>query len=666
VALAWFLLSWLGVGRSNKPFHGLAVVALVALGAGAAEAHDLRIATEQLRREASRLEKNLALFRERPVLPSRPSTPEEQRWALGDAEVERALGRERRALEMLLARVDDPEFQKLPEYVAALLMVSELLEKSAEDPGAMAYAELALREGGSREEMAEAGARWFRVARRAQRLDRRAEIYRLWQERGGEKAAGTERAAEVMFQVAFGLRADRDFEGARALIRRVPAESAFGSRAAYLGGVLLVEAGDLSNAERWFAALMDWPMPERADDDPTQQAIERETRELAALSAGRLRFERGDVDGADAAYRRVGPGSPYEGEACWERAYLDLERGRRRGALARVQCVVDLGAGGARHVDAKLFKASLLAHLERYADSIEAYGALHRDLLAERDLFTAALAATESASRVLFEGMERSAERRGRDATPGPATLYADAWTPEVDRAYRVDRGLAQSASDVEQLLAEIDGLEGSLRAEGSFAGLELRRRSLEDLIREARHLEGHAGQMAMQLRGRHASADGALHEHADEAGQVEEVVEALRRLAAQAERDLVELERERGRRIAEATADFSDLRGQLRALGGEAGALRVEAAPPVEQAARAAMEATRSAIADAAMRAEFGVLDTYWLKKEHRTRAVEALLADRDRAKARLAEALTSEEDTEEAAPDEVPEPMPAAVGAE
>ena len=79
-------------------------------------------------------------------------------------------------------------------------------------------------------------------------------------------------------------------------------ESAFGSRAAYLAGVVFVEEGDLQNAERWFSAVMDWALPAFPEEHP-QMAIEKDVRALAALSAGRLLYERGDLEGASAAYR---------------------------------------------------------------------------------------------------------------------------------------------------------------------------------------------------------------------------------------------------------------------------------------------------------------------------------------------------------------------------
>lgn len=607
----------------------MVIPALVLTLAGAeALAHDIQVPLATLTQEVQRLDRALALYRARPPVPMPPSTPAEQRRVLGAAEIELALGNRARALQLLFGRIEDPEFHPLPEYVQALLLASQILEQSGEHLGAMDLAERALGQGGTPEEMAEAGARWFRVARRAERLERRVDVYELWRRQGGERASGSEVAAEVAYEVAFALKADGRRADARALLARVASESAMGSRAAYLAGVLFVEDGDLGNAERWFAAVMSWPRPALEEGHP-RIAIEREVRELAALSAGRLRYERGDLEGAEEAYRLVGAGARAEVEACWERAYLALERGRQRAALKHVQCVLDLGASGARHVDARLFAASLLAHLSRYGDSVESYHQLHASLEAERTRYAAALGEVGAPARLLFEGMERSVLRRGRDGTPGPATLFGDAWTAEVDRAYRVDRGLHHAEDDLERLAREVASLAELLGRDEAFSGLELQRTSLEQLLREIRHLEGHAGELERSAAKGHASsrpvpgADG----HEGEAAAVRALIDRLRLLAREVERELGALDRLEAERRREALALLEGLTAELAGIRRDAASLKGEAAEPVNAVAQAALEEVEERIADAAMRAESGILDTYWLKKEHRTRAIERYL---------------------------------------
>lgn len=598
--------------------------------AGSASAHDIRIPLSELRYGVQRIEDTVQLYRTQPAIPPLPQTPADQRRVLGSAEIELALGNRHQALQLLMGRLADPKFQQLPEYVDTLLMTSQILEDSDDHAGAMHYAEVALRQGGTPDQMAEAGARWFRIARRSQRLDRRVEIYELWRSRGGEEAAGSEVASAVRYEAAFALRADNRLDGARQLLRRVPSDSTFGSRAAYLGGVIFVEEGDLQNAERWFSAVMAWPIPEVYQRDPAQMKIEKDVRELAALSAGRLLYERGDLEAADAAYRLIPGGSRHQAEACWERAYLDLERRYRRGALKRVQCVLDVGARGSRFVDAKLFRASLLAHLSRYADSIKSYELLHAEMEVQRDLFAEAASTIREPAELLFSAMERNAMDHGRRASPGPATLFADAWNADVDRAYRVDRGVDHARGDLGQLVAEIDVLTEALNRETAFVGLDLRRQQLKRLLQEIHHLQGHAGELQFTARRRHASTRiiaSSDHDHSADAREVEGLVERLSVQAKLVEGDLVRLDQIEDSRRSFALRMLGELRQELESISRDAAALEQEVSGSADEVARAAIGQVHESLKDAAMRAEVGVLDTYWLKKQHRTESIQNLI---------------------------------------
>lgn len=628
---------------SNRLVRTVLVATAVVLAPLAADAHDVAMPNTQIRKEVQRLKDTLDFYRTRPAIPPLPESEADQRRILGAAEIERALGNEDRALEMLMGRLADPNFTKLPEYVDTLLLTSEILASNAEDIGAMHYAELALKAGGTPEQMAEAGGRWFHLARRNERLDRRLELYDLWRHRGGENAAGTETAAKVMYEVGFALRADRKLTEARALLATVPSDSAFGSRAAYLAGVVFVEEGDLENAERWFGAVMDWALPAKLPE--RQQKIERQVRDLAALSAGRLRWERGDLEAADAAYKRIPDGSEHQREACWERAHLDVARGSRRGALKRSQCVVDLGARGTRQVDARLFQASLLAHMNRYADSVASYEHLHQRVKQERDLYANAIVEIADPAEFLFTAMERNVGLSD-EPSPGPATLFADAWTPNVDQAYRIDRGVRFAKDEVWTMVDEIDALTRSLTADKAFVGLELRRQNLETLLRDVRHLESHAGGTEEMLRRhqRHASSDGEVqidHTHAAQAEEVGQMIEQLRAMARAVEGEILLVEYEEDSRRKQAQTMLTSIRAEVVDIMKALAALESESKPTTVAVAKDALGDVKASLDDAAMRAEYGVLDTYWLKKQHRTQAIEAILGQQEETERQVLEAL-------------------------
>lgn len=610
--------------------------------APSAEAHDISISAAQLGRDVQRISDTLRFYKERDNAAAGPRTAAEHRRALGAAEIALALGDTSGALQILVGRLADENFHALPEYVDTLLMTSEILETQAQDVGAMLYAEQALRAGGGPEQMAEAGARWFRLARRNQRTDRVIDILNLWQAKGGAEAAGTEIAAQVMYQAAFAMRESGRRAEARAYLSRVPSNSAYGSRAAYLAGVLFVEDGDLAQAERWFAAVRDWAIV--SEDGSHQYGVERQLRELASLSTARLLYERGDLEAADQAYARIPEGSAFQREACWERAYLALERKKTRAALKRLQCVVDLGARGSRAVDAGLFKASLLAHMTQYDQSIAAYERLFADVVEERDLFSQALNNLgDRPAHFLFDGMERTALDDGEaTASPGPATLLADSWTPALDQAYRIDRGIAHAGSELKVLLTEIQRLVSVVRDESTFGGLELRKKSLEVLLKEIRHLEGHARQGLEESLRSHASTGAAVqHQHGPEQQALKGYIQHLQVMGSSVESQIVAVDRDGIRRRSEALAMLGELQKELQGIDGALGQLAAAADVPINGVARQALHSVEDKLSDAAMRAEFGVLDTYWLKKQHRTRSVENLLQMKNETERQVLDAI-------------------------
>lgn len=615
---------------------------MTTLGSPLARAHDIALEIDDLRTGVAVIEATLARFDRRPVLSGPPKTPAEQRRALGEAEVEKALGHRERALRILLGRLADPAFRALPEHVDALLLAAEILEGQGELSGAMLLAREALENGRAPDDLAEAGARYFRMARITRRYDDRVELYKLWRARGGLRDSGVEDAGSAPYEAAFALRRAGRFEEARALLAQVPSESPFGSRAAYLVGALFVQEGNLHDAERWFSALMTWTLPELPEGH-RQLGIERELRALAALSAARLRYERGDLEGAKAAYDQVPEGSLHRRDACWELAFLESERERRRAALKHLRCVEALGTPGALRTDLALLESALLAHVSRYEDSIATYRALHERLVAEHRLAEAAFARVARPAELLFSAMERTTAALGRTGAPGPATLLGDAWTPEVDLAYRVDREIVDALDATRRLHFEVRKLEAVIRGRGGLDAFELRRESLRRLLREIDHLAGHAGEMELSVRGRHASAtfERSDHDHGGDARALQALLAALSRQRAAVADRLLALEAEARARREQALAALAALRAELTSINAEAEALRRAAAEPVNAAARRALDEVLQRLSDASMRAEVGVLDTYWLKKQHRTRQVEALLAEQDEVERQMDEAL-------------------------
>jgi len=601
-------------------------------------AHDIEVPVRDLELAVQRVEKTLVHYQSRPVLEAEGADPRAHRLALGAAEIDFALGDTNRALRTLLEQIEAPDAPGQPEQVSALLLASEILERTGDDFGAMNLARRALEVGGEPEAMAEAGARWFRLARRWQRLEPRREVFRLWQRQGGTAAADAEVVAAVRYEAAFALRAEGRRAAALDLLRVVPSGSPHGSRAAYLAGVIHLERGDLANAERWFSAIMEWPIPSSLAVDPAgskSERIEREVRALAALSAARLRYERGALEPALEAYGRVPETSSHFAEACWEQAYLTLELERPRASLDHLRCVTDLGVGGLRRVDARLFRASLEAHLERYASSLEQYDALFEQFRREFSVVDRFLRRLDHPAEFLFGFMERAAADSDGTTALNPSTFLADAWTPEVDAAYRVTASARHTADDVEALATTVEAYRGRLDSIDAFPEVEFRRSNLERLLVEIDHLLSHAGELDLSAR---ADADASawaidLGPRADRDGhpsaraRVADLTRRLRQSRDGAQDELTKLTRRAEAKLQDARAELDALASEIESLRRASRALRAQARPLADEVAESALEDVRRHLSDARMRAEVGVLDTFWIRKQQRTRDIEDLL---------------------------------------
>lgn len=586
-----------------------------------------------LQKGVLRIERTIAYYQTHPVGPSAvPEPASDPRFLLGQAEIDLALGQPERALRRVLAQLEVPSFASSDAYVPGLLLASEVLERSGEDFGAMALARRAVTAtGADPEAVAEAGARWFRLARRHQRSDGAVEVFEAMQSGGALAAADQDLAGAARYEVAFALRR-RDRARARGILAEVDSGSRYGSRAAYLAGVLFVEDGNLSDAEAWFSALKDWPIPARLRRVEAVEAREREVRGLAALSSGRLLYERGALEEAYEAYRAVPEDMHLHQEACWEQAYLTLEMERPREALDRLACFEDRGAAGERFVDAQLFGASLLAHLRRYEDSLAAYANLETRFAAQAEAFAGFMDEVDDPSEFLFQGMERSAvaraeavdrgDRLSHPLAPGPATLFGDAWTPAVDQAYRVERGVAEASADASSVADRIARYQARLDSPDAFPDLRFRKRNMVKLLGELDHLLEHLGQSGAS--GAQAHLGGAVVADRDSPADLRDRLREARR---QLQADLSRLEARSQALFQDARRRLSSVQRELESLLREAEALARQAGPESDAAAQAALEEVRSFLSDAAMRAEVGVLDTFWLKKQQRTRDIERLL---------------------------------------
>jgi tetratricopeptide (TPR) repeat protein len=611
---------------------------------GLATAHEIDIPVNELRRGVERLEKTLDHYAARPVFDASPSADRDPRLVLGSAEIDFALGDRSTGL---CARCWLRS--RIPPFSARGTTCRRCSSRPrSSSDGATTSGRWPTRAGRSRRGATRAT--WPRPAPGGFSSPaagsgrppepRSSRCGRL----GADAPPPTRReAAAAAYEAAFAARARGDADVAQRLLATVPSGSPHGSRAAYLAGVIFVERGDLANAERWFSAVMDWPLPSSVGGD-ADRAREIEVRAVAAMSAARLRYEQGELEGALEAYARVPESTPQFADACWEQAFLTLELERPRAALDHLRCVTDLGAAGRRYVDARLFQASLWAHLEHHDESIELYQQLERRFTREAELFRRFRANVTRPAEFLFEAMERSAADEDEVLSPGAPTLFADAWTPDVDAAYRLEAGLDHAESEAAALATTVEDYRERLESIDAFPEVRFRRDNLERLLVEIDHLIGHGGQIGRSTVASRALVDAGGHP--EERERVGELIARLRRARSFAQAQLTQL-LERGQaELAAARRELAGLRGELSAIDAEASALRAQARPVSDEVAAEALDDIDAFLAEARMRAEVGLLDTYWIRKQQRTRAIESILNEKKETERLLDEALRATRD--------------------
>lgn len=623
--------------RQRRPLLVCGIVAICTVGLPEpSQAHDVRLQLSELHQNAQRVYETLSYLKKRPIKLVREETVESHRRALGAAGIEKAMNNDQRAISILMARLEHPSFKTIPQYVDGLLMASELLESHDDSIGSMLYAAEALSRGGSPGQMAEAGARWFRGARRTEVVNQRLATFKLWSDRRkeakGSGAQGLDHAA--MYEVAYALKRNGEFEQAQKILSKIPSSSPYGSRSAYLVDVNFIEKGNLTNAERWFEAVMRWPLPAYVYTDEAR-AMETKVRELAALATGRLRYERGALEEASKAYRMIPAESALFGEACYEQTFLNLDRKRQRGALRSIQCAKQLGVGGKRHIDVILMQASLLAHLGQYTDSLESYKEIEAKLLRLQRIATETVQNIEDPMLFLFSAMERNATNAGDEATPGPPLFFGDLWDEDVNQLYRLYSGLQETLRTTKQFELAVTRVEERLKAEDVFPDLQIRRQHFRILLRDIQHLQGHAADISMGLRNHQGDSGGGLtgteEKHSADLSYSLSLEKRLSSWAKIAETEMLKLDREESDVLASITKKVGLLKTRNATAHRNIEQLSTEVRTLGAKVTTHALEKMLRAFQDGVMRARVGVLDTYWVRKEHVSQKIKTILNKKD-----------------------------------
>ncbi len=360
---------------------------------------------------------------------------------------------------LLYDAVDEPEFRGSGEYPNALYYLGESLWQQGDYSTARTYFRQILGIPGAPHQRESV----LRALDIAIRLSSYEGMDALLQQ--AQRIYGAQPAPELSYLAAKAVYVRKDLapkERARRALeafRAVPPPYHF--QAAYYGGALLVQGGELGPAAEVF---------ERCTRLAPQDAKQREIRELCFLALGRIYSELGRYPDAIDRYQEVPRDSPRFNEALYEIAWGFVKAKRYEQALRTAALISDLSPESQLAPEATILQGHLYLQLGRYAEAVETYNRVINQYAPVRDELDAILTMHEDPVRYFNELIGRSDKAFDVATVLPPVAVKWASTQSEVSSALKVvadldsgRRDLAQGkdiADRIEAVLSRNDGLE--------------------------------------------------------------------------------------------------------------------------------------------------------------------------------------------------------------
>jgi tetratricopeptide (TPR) repeat protein len=445
----------------------LGVVAFAAAPARAQAPARGKVTTEELQAQVEAIAKQIESARNNVDLVEKQYTLREEQsdeaarlQRFSDGEIQYLLNDYNTAAVLFYDLVANREFQKSPRYGDALFYLSDSLYQQKNFLGARLYLRQLLALKGSHYK--EALARYLEIAGRLNEFAGVDEY--IDQARG---LSGGALPPELTYVYAKWLfrRVDVPLEerikrSQAAFNTLLEAQGGpFQLQAAYFIGVGHVKLKEWDQAVARFQGIA--TMPER---DPRK---DREVKELAALSLGRVFFEIGRYDEAIDSYAKVPQQSENFPDSLYEIAWALVRKGELERAKNATEVLLLVAEDSVLAPEAKILQGTLLQKLQKYEEAIDTYNQVINAYSPVRDEIDALLTVNKDPVQYFDELLARNEKTLDVTKLLPPVALKWASTREEVADAVAITAALDESRKGLTEARAIADRILKSLEERG-------------------------------------------------------------------------------------------------------------------------------------------------------------------------------------------------------
>lgn len=430
-----------------------------AQGKGRASAEELQAQVDQIARQIETARNNIDLVEKQYTLREEPSDEAARLQRFSDGEIQYLLNDYNTAAVLFYDLVANKDFQKSPRYADALFYLSDSLYQQKNYLGARLYLRqlLSLKAGHYKEALA----RYLEIAGRLNEFAGIDEY--INQARGLSGGALPPELTYVYAKWLFrrlDLPMPERVKRSQAIFNSLVQDQGgpFRLQSAYFIGVGHVRMKQWDQAIAQFKAITE--MPER-------DAKDRQVKELADLSLGRVYFEVGRYDEAIDTYAKVPQQSENFPDSLYEIAWAFVRKGELVRAKNATEVLLLVAEDSVLAPEAKILQGTLLQKLQKYEEAIDTYNQVINTYAPVRDEIDALLTVNKDPVQYFDELLARNEKTLDVTRLLPPVALKWASTREEVADAVAITAALDESRRGIAESRAIADRILHSLEERG-------------------------------------------------------------------------------------------------------------------------------------------------------------------------------------------------------
>ncbi|MFZ5440548.1 MAG: tetratricopeptide repeat protein [Myxococcota bacterium] len=437
----------------------LATAAAAHAQRGKVSAAELQAQVEEVARQIETARNNIELVEKQYTLREEASDEAAQLQRFSDGEIQYLLNDYGTAAVLFYDLVANKDFQKSPRYADALFYLADSLYQQKNYLGARLYLRqlLQLRKGHYKEALA----RYLEIAGRLNEFTGIDDY--IAQARG---LSGGALPPELTYVYAKWMFRRQDLPLADRVTRSRPVFQSladdqtgpFHVQAAYFIGVGFVRLKQWDQAIAQFQAVA---------QGAARDEKEREVKELAELSMGRVFFETGKYDEAIDHYARIGQSSDNFPDSLYEIAWSYVRKGELERAKNATEVLLLVAEDSVLAPEAKILQGTLLQKLQKYDEAIDTYNQVINAYAPVRDEIDALLTVNKDPVQYFDELLARNEKTLDVTRLLPPVALKWASTRQEVAEAVEITSALDASRKGIEESRAIADRILRSLDERG-------------------------------------------------------------------------------------------------------------------------------------------------------------------------------------------------------